>query len=143
MAALVVDGGDLVVRLSPLEKICTFRGNVRVPLTAVRAAAVDPQPWRSLLSLRRVRISPGAGIPGGLTPRTVRVGRGRGFGAGVPGLLPLGPCGFGRDRAFAAVHGRHPAVRVDLDTATSHFSQLLVTVADPEATAANIMAVAA
>src|ERR1035441_5048530 len=59
MAALVVDGGDLVVRLSPLEKICTFRGNVRVPLTAVRAAAVDPQPWRSLLSLRRVRISPG------------------------------------------------------------------------------------
>jgi hypothetical protein len=122
MAALVVDGGDLVVRLSPLEIICTFRGNVRVPLTAVRAAAVDPQPWRSLLSLRRVRISPGAGIPG---------------------VLTLGTCGFGRDRAFAAVHGRHPAVRVDLDTATSHFSQLLVTVADPEATAATIMAVAA
>jgi hypothetical protein len=122
MAALVVDGGDLVVRLSPLEKICTFRGNVRVPLAAVRAASVDPQPWRSLLSLRRVRISPGAGIPG---------------------VLTLGTCGFGRDRAFVAVHGRRPAVRVDLDIAAAHFSQLLVTVPDPEATVTAIMAVTA
>jgi hypothetical protein len=122
MAALAVDGGDLVVRLTPLEKLGTFRGNVRVPLSAVRAARVDPEPWRSLLSLRRVRISPGAGIPG---------------------VLTLGTCGFGSDRAFAAVYGRRPAVRVDLDTSGSHFSQLLVTVADPEATAAAITAVTA
>jgi hypothetical protein len=35
-----------------------------------------------------------------------------------------------------------PAVRVDLN-ATSHFGQLLVTVPDPEAVAATIMAVGA
>jgi hypothetical protein len=82
MAAPVVNGGDLVVRLSPLEKICTFRSI-------------------------------------------------------------LGSRGFGRDRAFAAGHGRAPAVRVDLDTATSRFSQFLVTAADSEATAAAIMVAAA
>jgi len=117
MATLTVDGGTLVVRLSPLEKIGTFRGDVRVPLTAVRAASVVPDAWRSLLSLRRVRISPGAGIPG---------------------VLILGVCGFGRERTFAAVYGKRPAVRVDLDT-TAHFGQLLVTMPDPESAAANIM----
>jgi hypothetical protein len=120
MAALVVDGGDLVVRLSPLEKICTFRGNVRVPLTAVRSAGMDPDAWRALISLRRARISPGAGIPG---------------------VLHLGTSGFGSSRTFAAVYGKRPAVRVDLDS-TSHYAQLLVTVPDPEAAAANIMAAA-
>jgi hypothetical protein len=62
---------------------------------------------------------------------------------GIPGVLILGTRGFGRDRAFAAVHGSRPAVRADLDTATSSFSQFLVTVADSEATAAAIMAAAA
>jgi hypothetical protein len=120
MATLVVDGGDLVVRLSPLEKLGTFRGNVRIPLTAVQSAAVDPGAWRALLSLRRIRISPGAGIPG---------------------VLILGTVGFGSGRAFAAVYGKRPAVRVDLDR-TSRYAQLLVTMPDPEAAAANIIAAA-
>jgi len=31
MAKLIVDGPDLVVRLSPLEKLGAFHGDVRVP----------------------------------------------------------------------------------------------------------------
>ena len=37
MAKLTIDGPDLVVGLSWLEKLGAFRGNVRVPLHAVRA----------------------------------------------------------------------------------------------------------
>jgi hypothetical protein len=91
---------------------------VRVPLTAVQSASADPDAWRALISLRRVRISPGAGIPG---------------------VLILGTTGFGSERTFAAVYGKRPAVRVDLD-GTAHYAQLLVTMPDPGATAANIMA---
>jgi hypothetical protein len=39
MAELIVEGPELVVRLSWLEKLAALRGNVRVPLRAVRSAA--------------------------------------------------------------------------------------------------------
>ena len=41
MAELIVEGPELVVRLSWLEKLAALRGNVRVPLRAVRSARVD------------------------------------------------------------------------------------------------------
>jgi hypothetical protein len=37
MATLTVDGSDLVVRLSALEKIGAMRGDIRAPLASVRA----------------------------------------------------------------------------------------------------------
>jgi hypothetical protein len=40
MATLIVDGPDLVVRLSPLEKLGAVHSNVRVPLRAVRSAGI-------------------------------------------------------------------------------------------------------
>lgn len=36
MAELVTQAGDLVVRLTPLEKVGALRGDVRVPLVAIR-----------------------------------------------------------------------------------------------------------
>ena len=49
-----------MVGLSWLEKLGAFRGNVRVPLHAVRAAQADAEPWSALRGVR----SPGTGIPG-------------------------------------------------------------------------------
>jgi len=119
MATLNVNGGDLVVHLSPLERLGMFRGDVRVPLTAVRSVGIEPHPWQDLHRRRTVRISPGVGIPG---------------------IAALGARGFGGARAFTAVYGQRPAVRIDLDP-SAQFGHLLITVADPEAAMANIKAV--
>ena len=40
MASVIVEGADVVVHLSGLEKLAAFRGDVRLPVASVRAA-----PW--------------------------------------------------------------------------------------------------
>ena len=100
MADLDVEGTDLVLRLHGLEKAEGVHGDIRVPLSAVRAVRSVDDPWPELRGIR----APGTGIPG-----KVAVGTRRG--------------GFGKD--FAAVHGKGPAVVVELDGAD--FSRLVVT----------------
>ena len=114
MARLIVDGPDLVVGLSWLEKLGAFRGNVRVPLSAVRGAVADPEPWSALRGIR----SPGTGIPG---------------------VIALGPRHYPGGRDFAALHGRGPAVRVDLDGQAT-YARLVVSVPDTENAVAAIHA---
>jgi hypothetical protein len=114
MARIYIDGSDLVVGLSPLEKLGAFRGNVRVPLSAIRGAEVDPDPWSSLRGIR----APGTGIPG---------------------VVALGMRRRVDGWDFAALHGKGPAVRVDLDR-PAHFGRLIVSVPDPRKTAAAIHA---
>jgi hypothetical protein len=111
MAKLVVDGPDLVVRLSPLEKLGAFRGDVRVPLRTVRSVYVEPDPYSALRGIR----APGTGIPG---------------------VIALGTRRFPGGEDFAAVEGGGPAVRVDL--ADAKFGRLVVSVPDPERTVAEI-----
>ena len=101
MAELVVEGEQLVVRLSWWEKIAAAHGNVRVPLSSVSHARVQA--------------------------------RARGF-LRYGSIVSYGR----RSRYFAAARGRRPAVQVSLHP-PSRFSWLLVTVADPEATATRIM----
>jgi|SRR5580692_2798241 hypothetical protein len=114
MAKLTIDGPDLVVGLSWLEKLGAFRGNVRVPLHAVRAAQADAEPWSALRGVR----SPGTGIPG---------------------VIALGTRHYVGGRDFAALRGRGPAVRVDLD-GQSKFARLVVSGRDTENTVAAIHA---
>ena len=114
MARLIIDGPDLVVGLSWLEKLGAFRGDVRVPLSAVRAAEADPEPWSALRGIR----SPGTGIPG---------------------VIALGTRHYADGRDFAALRGRGPAVRVDLD-GQAKFARLVVSVRDTEKTVAEIHA---
>ena len=45
MAKLRVQGDELVVWLSPLEKLGALRGDVHLPLAAVRSARVSDRPW--------------------------------------------------------------------------------------------------
>jgi hypothetical protein len=49
MAQLIVEGDDLVVRPSPLEKLGACRGDVRVPLRAVRDLRPIDDLWPRIL----------------------------------------------------------------------------------------------
>jgi hypothetical protein len=112
MATLAVEGADLVVRLSPLEKLGSLRGDLRMPLAAVRSATVEPEPWPLVRGMRLA-------------------------GAGVPGVIALGTRRYRGGKDFTAVYGRRPVVRVEL-AEPSPFTRLLVRVASPEQTAAMI-----
>jgi hypothetical protein len=111
MAKLIVDGPDLVVQLSSLEKLGALRGDVRVPLTTVRSAEVEPNPWGSLRGMR--------------------------IGTGIPGVIALGIRRFAHGQDFTAVEGSKPAIRVELSQ-ESPFSRLVVSVTDPDSTLAEI-----
>jgi hypothetical protein len=113
MAALVIEGDQLVIVMSALERAAAFHGDVRVPCGSVRSIRVEPDPWCALRGIR----APGTGFPG-----VIAYGVRRSTG----------------DRPdFAAVRGRGPAVRVEL-APPSRFARVLITVPDPEATIAAV-----
>ena len=113
MATLAVDGADLVLRMSDVEKFEAIHPGVRVPIGAVRTVRVVDDAWPELRGIR----APGTGIPG-----VIAVGTRRGS--------------FGKD--FAVVHGRSAAVVVDLEGAD--YSRIVVTTPDAEQVAAEIKA---
>jgi hypothetical protein len=114
MAKLIVDGPDLVVRLSPLEKLGALHRDVRVPLRAVRSVEAEPHPWEAV---RGVRLA----------------------GTGIAGVVVLGTRYFTNARDFVALVARRPAVRVELSD-ESPYEQLLVSVRDAESSVAAIRA---
>jgi hypothetical protein len=111
MARLRVDGDELLLDLSGLEKMEGFHGNIRVPLSTVREVRVAEDPWSQLRGIR----APGTGLPG-----VIAVGTRRGSGM----------------KDFAAVHGKRPAVVVELEGA--EFERLVVTEDDAESEAAAL-----
>lgn len=111
MPRIEIERGDLVVRLSPLEKLGAMRGDLRVPRKSVGDVRVTERPWDELRGVR----APGTGIP-----RVIMLGLTRGRGG----------------RQFAAVYGNRPAVVVDLQS--SPLSRLILCVPDPDAAAALI-----
>jgi hypothetical protein len=113
METFRVDGGDLVLRLTLREKVAALRGDVRVPVSAVRSVEVVDEPLRAVRGIR----APGVGIPAG-----AKVGTWRRRG---------GP-------TFAVVWGGGPGVRVRLDG--QRYAELVVTVPDPRTTAAELRA---
>ncbi len=114
MASLTVEGEELVVGLTPMEKALALHGDVRVPLGAVRSAAVDPHPWRAMRGLR--------------------------FGTSLPGIAFYGTRRHSGGKDFGAV-SRRPVVRVEL-AEDAPFARLLVSVPDAEGAAAEVRAAA-
>ena len=111
MADLVIEGDELVLHLrAPREGGGVPRRHPG-PARAVSAVRVVDDAWPELRGMR----APGTGLPG-----VIAVGTRRG--------------GFGKD--FAAVHGKGPAVVVEL--AGTEFGRLVVTTDDADATAAAI-----
>ena len=111
MARLVLDGNDLVVRLSAWEKLGALQGDVRVPRGSVRAVVVSDRPWRAMRGARM----PGTGCPGLVMLGTTR---GRGY------------------KDFNAVYRRRPVVVVDVDG--QPFARLIVTAPDAAAVAERL-----
>lgn len=89
MAELVVEGDDLVLRLSTAEKVEGVHGDLRAPLTEVREVTVLDDAHQA------------AGIRAGLK-----------VGTRLPGVIEVGTI-LGRAKRFAAVHHDTPrGVRV-------------------------------
>lgn len=102
MARLVVEGQDLVVRLSWWEKPTARRRGVRVPLSAVRRIRIEPDWWRALRGVG----GRGTWIPGTLALGVRHLPGGTDFAAVRPGravaCVELGP-GAGFDRLAVTV----------------------------------------
>lgn len=115
VAELDVEGDELVLHMTTLEKVEGVHGDIRVPLSSVREVRAVPTAWHGS-HLR------GLGAPGTGMPNTVMVGTRRGD--------------FGKD--FAAVHGTGPAVVVDLAGADYH--RFVVTATDAQGVTARLRA---
>jgi hypothetical protein len=111
MADLEVEGNELVLHLRAIEKAEGAHGDIRLPLSAVTAVRSVDDPWPELRGIR----APGTGLP-----NVIAVGTRRGK--------------FGKD--FAAVHGKGPAVVVELEGAD--YGRLVVTADDAAARASSI-----
>ncbi|HEV2360890.1 MAG TPA: hypothetical protein VGS21_04235 [Acidimicrobiales bacterium] len=111
MAQVLVEGDELVVDMSGLEKVEGFHGDVRVPVSSVTSVRAVDSAWPELRGLR----APGTGIP-----QVIAVGTRRGS--------------FGKD--FAVVHGTGPAIVIDLRDAD--YERLIVTVDDAFPTAERL-----
>jgi len=111
VATLAVVGENLVVQMSWFERLEACHSDVSVKRSAVRDVRVVDSAWPELRGIR----APGTGIPG-----VVAVGTRRG--------------GFGRD--FAVVHGKGPAVVVELEG--EKYERLVVTAQDARGVAATV-----
>lgn len=111
MADLRLEGADLVVHLKPLEKLGALRGDLRVPLSAVRAVRVSEDPWSELRGIR----APGTGFPGVISLCTRR-------GAGI--------------HDFAAVYRHTNAVVIEMSGA--EFDRVVISQDDADAKAEMI-----
>ncbi|HEV8065779.1 MAG TPA: hypothetical protein VGP46_13140 [Acidimicrobiales bacterium] len=111
MAELLIEGDELVVKMSTAERLEAVHGEVRVPVTSISRAWAVPSAWPELRGIR----APGTGIP-----NVVAVGTRRGQ--------------FGKD--FAVVHGTGPAVVVELEGAD--YQRIVVTTDDAETVASQL-----
>jgi hypothetical protein len=113
MAELVVDGDELVVTMTRREQLAALRGEVRVPLAAVRSAVVEPEPFRAMSGIR----APGTAWPGRIAYGVWR----------KPGRRP----------DFVAMRRGRSVIRVELDPPAA-FGRLLVGVGDTKATLSRL-----
>ena len=106
MAQVIIEGNDLVVRLTGLEQLGAFhRGDIHVPRVAITNARVVLDPWTELRGIR----APGTDIPD-----VIALGTRRGR--------------FGRD--FAAVYGHRPGIVIECTN--TPYRRLILTDGDPE-----------
>ena len=119
MAELVLEGDEVVLRMTRGERFLAAHRDIRVPLSAVRSVDLLEQPTR------RIR---------GLRPRYAKV-----VGGYWPGRFAYGSFfdGTVHRRLFAAVGGRtRRGLEVGLDGA--RYSRLVVSLDQPELTKATL-----
>lgn len=107
MASVDLQGDEIVIRLTPIEKLGALHGDVSIPRTAVRAIDVEPQPFSKLGGLR----APGTGWPGRIALGTWRKRGGK--------------------KDFVAVYRGRPAVILMLDD-DAGYDRLVISVDSPD-----------
>ena len=112
MAELLIEGGELRVRLSALEKLGAMRGDISIPLVTITGVRISDDPWSELRGIR----SPGTGLPGVISLCTRR-------GKGI--------CDF------AAVYGR-TGQAVVIETSGAQFNRLVISSENAAETAQRI-----
>jgi hypothetical protein len=114
MAQLQVEGGELVLSLSVLEKVGGVHGDLRVPLSAVRAVEVLADAHGP---------ADDVGIKAGTR---------------IPRVIELGTIYGSSKKIFAAVfHNTPRGVRIVLEG--SFYDEWIVGAADPEAVAQTVL----
>jgi hypothetical protein len=113
MTTLHVEGNSLVLRFTTFEKIAGLVRDTRVPLSAIRSAALVEDGLAAARGLR----APGLGLPG-----IRKLGTWRTLGA----------------KSLVSVRRGVPAVRVTLDS--GRYDTLLVSTPDAAAVAARLAA---
>ncbi len=117
MAELAVDGDELVLHLSGVEKAEAIHGDLRVPQSAVRGVEVvdDVHSWTGI----RVGLKVGMRLPGAAAVATIR--------------------GHGK-KIFVVIHHDTPrGVRIVLEGAS--YDEWIVGCLDPEAVVATLPSV--
>ncbi len=112
MAQLDVDGADLVVRLSALEKFGALHGDVRLPLLAVRHARTTSEPFDELSGMLRW------------------------LGTGMWRVIALGTYRGRGTKTFAAVYRGRVGVVIDLDGGS--YQRLVVSTPDAHGIAGRL-----
>ena len=119
MAQLVVEGNQLVLRLTRREKVWGFHGNIRVSLSAIRSVSAPDNAW---ITMRGWRMA----------------------GIAIPGLIAMGTRRHGEGFDFTVVRKQRPVVQVDLN-GPPRWQRLTVSVpdgTDPQVEADRIAAAA-
>lgn len=112
MAEVSIEGDQVVLHLSPLEKLEGIHGDLRAPLASVRGVEVLDDAMGEVHGLRAP-------------------------GTGVPGLVAVGTYLDQGTKTFAAVHhDTRRGVRVSLDG--GGYDEWIVGCADPEGVAAGL-----
>ena len=109
MATLKLEGDEVVVELSTMEKVGALLGDVRVPRASVTGARITEDPYRELRGLR--------------------------VGTGIPYVIVLGRMVFGGGQDFVAIYRTLPTAVIDLAPG-QRFARLLVSSPDPAVVAA-------
>ncbi len=112
MTQIRIDGPDLVVTLTPVQKLLAMHGDVRVALSVIAQASLEPHPWQALRGIR----APGTGFPG---------------------VIAYGVRRHRDGQDFTLLLGRLPVVRVDLHPGAP-FARLLISTRQPQETLATI-----
>ncbi len=114
MAELHIEDDQLVLHLTPAEKLESVHGDLRAPLSSVRGIEV--------LDDAHAPVGPRAGLK---------------IGTRIPGFIEVATIQGRKQRLFAAVHHDTPrGLRVSLDGTS--FDEWIVGCADPEALAAQL-----
>ncbi len=111
MAQLVVEGDDLVVKLTAVEKFWAFHRDVRIPLQSIRRIRTPASPWMTMRGWRAT-------------------------GASFPGYVAMGKRRHGAGYDFTVVFKHRPTVVLECNGI--EFGEVTVSVDDAMATGARL-----